>query len=345
MRKYFIYELKKSAFIIACLSVIAIVIYLSPLLTVLDATLFRNNYTYLAFPSFIGGVLAVCVPVWAFHYKMKKRSVDMFYSLPLSHTKVLAVKYLIGLLAVLLPYTISYWLGAFVVMGRAASTTLMISFYPAYYPAHYFATIIPIFFLYAISSFFYTRANSLLDGVLFIIFWICLAALIAFVMYQIVDIQKIPISPYYYFPFAPLDYITTYFSEKIIIPKYYSSYYNSRAYNNMAVGFSLTTILAIASSVGIFLTERRAKAEDSEQISNSWFGYRVMIPLYTVCMMAWMDISSTDSLIFYAMIVAGSFLITALYKRSMKIGKIQAIVYFSAIVVGIFLSFLFWNIL
>lgn len=350
MKKYFLYELKKSAFVIACLTVIALVIYLAPLAATRETDLFKYaNSSYLAIPSSIGGVLAACVPMWMFHYKMKKRSVDMFFSLPLSHTGVLTVKFLLGMIAIFLPYTVSYWMGAFLVMGRAASSTLRFEIYPLYYLAQYFASLLPIGFLYVISSFVFTRANTFLDGVMFVIFWAFIAGLIAEAIYMSVQrLQPIGsakiIYPYYYFPFAPLDFITSYFQEKIIIPAEYSVLSQSPLFSdteklvNCVAGFTLTTLLAIGAAIGLFLGEKRVKAENAEQISESPFGYKSMIPLYTVCLMAWMDMSTDGSIIFYVIIAVSSFLMTALYKRSVKIGKIQAVVYLCSLALGALLS-------
>ncbi len=342
MRKYFVYELKKSAFIIACLAVIAIVIYLAPLIICDKKDLFEYRSAYLAIVSSIGGVLAVFVPVWVYHYKMKKRSVDMFFSLSLSHTKVLAVKFLLGLVAVFLPYTLSYWLGAFVVMGRATIAPYIgFIFQPVYYLALYGASIIPILLLYVISSFVYTRANSMLDGILFIVFWMFAAALIAQALYQpIWNVTKVSICSEYFFPFKPLDFVTAYFQRKIIISAIPSIYTYDFTY--LAVSFTLTTLLGVGSTIGLFVGERRVKAENTEQVSNSWFGYRVMIPLYTVCLMTFVDSNYTEVIILYVLVAAGSFMLTALYKRTMKIGKIQTIVYFASLALGLLLSYLCW---
>lgn len=340
MKKYFVYELKKSLFTIGLLTLVAIVVYL---VTIVNQSVSHVSAsgTCLWAISLFGGILAALVPLWVFNYKMKRRSVDLYFSLPLSHARLLAVKFLIGLIAVFAPYTVAYWVGALFAMVRFPEML-----YPVYYLPQYFASLLPVYFIYAISSFAFTRANTRLDGFFFIAAWMFAVTLVVVILNtltckvyydQSLVIQQY-LYPAYYLPFAPLDFVTTHFQQHL------AQYLNVHVYNysaaeiaNIVVGFTLTTLMAAGATAGLLLAERRVKAEAAGQISNSWFGYRVMIPLYTVLLLGYTRSIGLFATIFYVLLALLSFAMTALYKRTLKIGWKQAIVYAIPLIVGVLL--------
>lgn len=373
MKKYLVYELKKNLFTIGCLTLVATVLYVLPLIISrsIDQGAF---YTLVWIISTIGGVMAGVVPVWIFSYKMKKRSVDLYFSLPLSHTKILLTKFLIGLIAVFVPYTVAYWLGAFTVMGKFAELQAVgyipqhfamlqaVEYLPPYpqtfqavwYIPQYFASLIPIYIIYSISAFVFTRANRIIDGIIFIVFWTFAVGLVMAVLCRLTDEWKSILDPdgyghrlwhweyidsKYYFPFAPLDYITAHFE------KHLSGYMNIHAIPmetiplaNMITGDIVLSLMSAGATTGLFLMERRVKAENVGQISESPFGYKVMIPLFTVCLIAVTDIRDFYSQLLFVIIAIGSFLLTVAYRRTAKIGKRQAIIYAASLAGGILLS-------
>ncbi len=343
MKKYFLYELRKNAFLIGCLTLFASLVYCAAVLT--SGNLLRGaSETYVWIISSIGGTFATIAPIWFFGYKMKRRSVDLYFSLPISRLKILSVKFLIGLIVVFVPYSAAYWLGAFSAMARAFDEMNAV-----YYIPQYFASLLPIYFIYAISSFVFTRANTVADGVVFIFFWAFAAGLAANVLAQLTAVTEITgydiyygtplhrttyyIEASHYFPFAPLDYATGHFEQHI------ANYLNIHATRieatelaNVIAGFSVTSLSATGATAGLFLNEKRAKAENAGQISESYFGYRTMIPLYTVCLSA-----VCFSPVLLALIIACAFFLTVAYKRTFRIGIKQTVVFSVSAAAGIIL--------
>ena len=341
MKKYFIYELKKSSFTIACLSVIITLLYLVILLSTEAGRLGINAYTtYLAVPAYSGAVLAFAVPFRQLDYKMKKRSADLFFSLPLSHSKIIAVKFLTGLIIVFAPYTLSYWLGAFAMMIK---TSLPVN--AVFYIPHFFITLLPLYIVYAVSSFAFTRAGKASDGVLFSAFWMIAPMLAVAVLGSLIkgkpytDIEGVPylydayFHPEYYSVFSPLSYFTSLFAELISADGYFMDT-SSITIANMIVGFALTALMGAGASAGLFIAEKNARFENIEQISDSLFGYKTALPYLTVCLTALCHFA-----FFLAVFVAvGAFLLTAVYRRTLKIGNKQAIIYAASLTAGIILA-------
>jgi len=351
MKKYFVYELKKTFPILCTLTIILTALYLSQVM--LTSSLYFKAYN-LSYISSIGSTLAVLVPAIVFRYKMKKRSIDLYYALPISHTKIIVVKFLIGLILVYVPFTVAYWIGAASVASNWYQEMATI-----YYIPHYFSTIIPIYLIYAISSFAYTRANRAADGIGFVILWMFAVALVMAVLSRMTSVHTLVdiapdgypaeirttviyfINPYYYLPFAPLDCATSFFQSKLLMSDYTGYLIDTDAAGiaNMAVGFTITTLMGIGSTVGLIMLEKKAKAENAQQISESWFGGKVLIPLYTVCLISFSSLMSFFAPFYIVTIVTMMFAIYASYRRTIKIGIKGAIVFGSALLLGAILAF------
>lgn len=336
MKKYFLYELKKSAFPIGGITIILTLLYLAPLLA-FDIFVNGRSGTGLKLweISALGGFWAAILPLWLFGYKMKKRSLDLFYALPLGHGKILSVKFLVGLVALFIPYTVAYWLGAFVVIAKVSLNISAI-----YYLPHFFASLLPIYAIYSLATFAFTRANRWIDGVFFVLFWaFVLSTAIAFLSFIFSRLPTKLFEPYYYLPFAPLDYVTTLF-QRLIIGNTASDGLTAVQLGNMIAGFTLTALMASGATAFTLLNEKKAKAENAEQISDSPFGYKVMIPLYTVYLIAVTINLLLDILLLFILVLLGAYMLTALYRRTMKIGWIQAAILAGSVIAGAILSLL-----
>lgn len=332
-KKYFVYELKKALFAIGSIALIMTAITVTRIIT--DYYVFGYRIeSGVDVSSFMGGLLAAVVPVWMFSYKMKKRSVDLFYSLPLKRSKILGVKYLLGLIALYAPYTTAFWLGALAAAIKYPSYV----FDGVYYIPTYFAALPALFCIFSLSSFVFTRAERVIDGVVFIVFW-------AFALFAVMSVlQKIfgyAIAADMYMPTAPLNAVANYFIMRIEIPGMYVRE-SIETTVNRAVGFSITGLIAIAASIFLFLTEKRSRAENIGGVSASPFGYKVMIPLLTVCTIAYLDIVDDIYEVLLVVIAASAaFMLSALYMHTFKIGKVQAIVLGGSVALGILLAVVF----
>ena len=341
MRKYFFYELKKNLFLLLGLTLSLLLLYFIVLITGVDST--YGVSAMLAITSGVSGAIAILVPILQFSYKMKKRSVDLYYSLPITHTKILIVKFLTGLLIIFIPYTICYFFGAAVITIKNIE-----NIYAGYFFPHFFSTVIPLCFMYAISAFAFTRANNTLDGIIFIVMYAFAAVMVFLAIDRLTDYSSgsylksvIILKPYYIW--SPLNDATEYFQDLIggTSPKdYYDDYANCEFGTlNEILGYTIFSLMGIGSAVGTILFERKAKAENCQQVSQSIFGYKVLIPLYTVCALT-LSVVASDGIVYVLLAaeILASFFMTVLYKRSLKIDKFTLIVLAASIVLGIFLG-------
>ena len=119
-------------------------------------------------------VLCTVTPVMQFSYRMKKRSVDLWYSLPVSRTRLAAVKTVGGLVLTLVPYTVGFWLTVIVVAARGAHFA-----YEWYLPL-YFLSLVFGAGLFGVNAFLFTRGNTIGDGIVFLVLWGALLPMFVF---------------------------------------------------------------------------------------------------------------------------------------------------------------------
>lgn len=339
MKKYFVYELKKSLFVMCVLTVIATAVYVISVITqATDMLDFGYRRLNLAAIVVMGGVMSVIAPIWKLSYLMKKRSVDLYYSMPLSHVRILAVKLLVGLVVLFASFTVAYWIGSFTAMGALSKIELLknINFIPLY-----FSLLIPMSVIYALTAFVFTRANRLIDGIMFVFMTVMALGVVGNVVAVFIIMNGSMHDFYYvyYFhslnftPFGALDIIATYFSGNMF--KNVSKTVEVTAID--WVGLSLVAVLGVAACIGLFVAESRAKAENCEQISESFFGYKVMIPLYAFCCAL---LTARISYVLTALIAAAAYAVSVLYKRTPKIGWKFALIVGVALLAGAGLIFL-----
>ncbi len=355
MKKYFLYYLKKCILPFIILTVFAIIVYVVPI-EVHNYSGWNNPETLPeGYPDYLANrvnlfyaeflveavLMAVITPVYVFNYKMNKRSADMFYSLPLSRTKIFAVHFLTGLLGIYAAATVAYWLGFAAIAARVRRLRLI------YYLYAYLALPVPIFTCYSIAAFLYTRANTVADGVVGV-----LGGFLAGIalMYAIDDISSV-FSFFYSFnlisftPFgimqalAPL-FEAAYLKNGIALWSFAGGVYPGPALNNILIlsGGILYTLLAAAATAYMFLTEKNCRAENCEQITESLFCYKTYIPFYLIIICA---IATIDSAAFVCITVLAAVVATIAWRRTFKIGVKYAVLLCVYIAVALILACVF----
>lgn len=341
-KKYFVYELKSNLAPFLVMVALGICSYIIPLLT----ERYRWGYTpetYLEYCSAAFGIMCAVLPIWLFRYKMNKRSVNLYYAQPITRTDLLGIKFAVGAILILAAYTLVYWAGFLVALIKIHRFI-----YPIFYLWQYLSSLIPLFTLYALSSFIFTRANSILDGILFIIFATFSVYLVLYVINLFLPRSSVIIVdssykyerkysylvPYYFFPFHSLDTTTAYFMDKIL--KKGTTFLSFDRADKVAssvnsiVSMSFWTLAGIAATIGLFKTEKTSKAENCMQVSDSVFGYKTALPIFCLAGCTLVE----DSIIYFFLILLAAYLLSAVYKKSFKIGWRQVIVIVVSAVIG-----------
>ena len=291
-------------------------------------------------------VLCTVTPVMQFSYRMKKRSVDLWYSLPLSRTRLAAVKTVGGLVLTLVPYTVGFWLTVIVVAARGAHFAF------EWYPALYFLSVVFGAGLFGVNAFLFTRGNTIGDGIVFLVLWGALLPMFVFltqagfyayntdVYLRDPSFEDIAVS---LFTYSPIAVGTDVFD--ILIRNNVMQTGEVLAHGEkvmLAVALPVGAVESVAAYVALFLRAERDRAENVGQISSSPMGYKVLIPVYGALMGAMGRLMYVDGvfvLLLLALTLIGELVLYFAYRRSFRLKRADIISVAVSLVIAVALFF------
>ncbi len=328
MKKYFWYELKKNFWLFVLLTVAMALPYCISMATVNRYTVNTETGNVSIWDPGLNGLyigmvlLVIAAVVRCFSFKMDRRSVDCFFALPIKRWKQYLVRTLLGLCLVAVPLTIAYWLGFLVLALRPNNPYDLVWFVPAYFAMLYFGILLFGFF-----SFVYTRANTIGDGLVYILAYILVFYIISSSLYYL--------SVY---DWRVEDYMDIFGGSRFLEALVWRIRRSDKAWDiTLPFGIAIfPTALGVLGYILQFALLPKDKAENAGQISESWFGYKTLIPVYVVF--------STGSFVigFNAVwtVVVGLLACGGAigYKRRVRFGWKYAIVILCALVISIFVA-------
>ncbi len=300
----------------------------------------------LTYPVVILIILSIVVPAWMFGFMKKKRNLDCLYSLPITKRGIGVVQYLLGIIAVFVPFVSSY---AVIIIDNI-SYGLFGNIAHEYLVAHFIVCLIAGFVIYSLSCFAFERANSVIDGIIMIGVYLVVLYFIAFSVGSIINKTS-------YFIFRAE------FDETIkngIIPStrpesFYLRVFEERGIPFVAFGELLDTlktdaewayssyttnfletpsnifwlvlwcVIGLLSAFGVIYGFDKKKAESAEEISNSIFSYKLLIPFTFILSNINYAIFRGDTTACISMTVACIVAYT-IYRRGVKYKKSDYIV-------------------
>lgn len=306
----------------------------------IDVT-YVNYNTYLGLQIFVLCVCAYILPVLQFSLFKKRKNLDCAYALPISRRAMGLVHYFTGLIILVVPFTCSYLLN-FLLMLR----------YPEgfYYPpliGFYFLSLLMGTIMYTFFTFLFNQANSTGDGIWFIVLW-------SFLFFAV--LTALDVVYFEWFEFGKLDF---YYNESFLyssdlgvsfaflgeIQLEYAGVIEKSQYSSLTAlwtdpvfikWFVLWIVVGIGSALGFVFTFGKRRAEKTQEVSESWFGFKLLIPLYAIAAM----ISSGDLFVLVVLIVA--FVGYIIYRKGFHLKKWDWIILGLLIPVGILSMFLYW---
>ena len=344
MIKMLAYDLKKNLRPLTILSFISMAFFIIIFITS-DLFFVDNQGQKIPNISLIGIhngvfiVLSIIMPFFVLKFKMKKVTIEQMYALPIKREKLYLEKYLFGLIAIFIPYTLAM-LGAHIVaLCHPYCHEIFPNFY--YVIPSYFSIAILLFICYTISCFFYTRCNTALDGILISIGSALFMSFLSFgVMLGNISSEYIgPIveflASYNFFNLA--NFVGVTFNN--LITNTNLSYIT----NNSTLFINLSIYLAGAclALYGYLRLNRLDKAEEATGLSQSIFAYKLWIPLYAAAA-ALLIPTNLFFIPFLVVMVICIYIGILIYLRSVKrLGKIYIIAY-GAFILGLLIK-LFLN--
>jgi len=240
--------------------------------------------SFIGMPTAIIVIHAMLAPVLSFQSFKKRRNLDFFWAMPISRRTLFFVHYILGLVFVLIPYTASYLVN-FLLSLRYVKHLSPLPYLPYFFIALFLGILI-----YTVFTFSFNEANSVGDGIMFMHLHSLAPFMLLGAIMTVFDIKiEYVLGGIIYNPIAE---IATVFSCMIEGKESYYSDYNFISFAVALIFWASVGALALIYMLKRFGTRRTERAEE---ISDSFFGYRVMIPLYAMAGMIifgdfWFDV-------------------------------------------------------
>lgn len=323
MKKVFIFEIKKL--------LVPLAIYIG-IMAILGCTimLVSFNLSWESFSTLFGWFmvfLMLGLIFMVFSYNKKRISADMTYSLPVTKRELFIGKYLASLV-VLIVMAFLYMVICLIIIGLANMNglfeysikeqdlaTQIVNFILGCFIQ--IAVTIPFFNFILL---FYYKANTVLDGIIFIVIGMGLVFLVSQVIIKLSDSNGLA--------FSLMMYLDG--------PKYFLKvpYYNNSQSDLSTTLFILHAISGYLISIYLIWYSKKDCSIRTQSICNGIFGYRVFLPLIAGLIPILIVISNglnSFAPIWYILIAVGLFIGYCFYHRSVKFNKESYIVFASTL--------------
>lgn len=281
----------------------------------------RRSDLCLWVPSAILGVLAVVLPLLRLSAFKSRRNIDTLYSFPLSRRKMVAVQLGMGIGEMFCAFTLSYLYFIFLYKLKAGA------FHLFWLLPNYFVALVGGLILYFFVAFFFWQGNTVADGIVFAIGFAGAPALFVLDL-SILFNSSLMSEAVWYLPFWHLNNTTGLFYYKAMqdspeVMEVMGEQLSNNAYfwelDSLANKFYMYIVwffVACILAAMLFYFAGRSKAEKAGDISDSFLGYRTLVPFYGYSIL----LNSTErawefSPIIYLLMIVGYIL----YRRGFKL--------------------------
>lgn len=281
----------------------------------------RRSDLCLWVPSAILGVLAAVLPLLRLSAFKSRRNIDTLYSFPLSRRKMVAVQLGMGIGEMFCAFTLAYLYFIFLYKLKAGA------FHLFWLLPNYFVALVGGLILYFFVAFFFWQGNTVADGIVFAIGFAGAPALFVLDL-SILFNSRLMSEAVWYLPFWHLNNTTGLFYYKAMqdspeVMEVMGEQLSNNAYfwelDSLANKFYMYIVwffVACILAAMLFYFAGRSKAEKAGDISDSFLGYRTLVPFYGYSIL----LNSTErawefSPIIYLLMIVGYIL----YRRGFKL--------------------------
>ncbi len=331
--RYLTYRIKNSAIRTILFSLISMAIVFYGVWKENKSPQDRDN-SGIVMLAVVMGIFATLIPILETACFKNRRNLDTLYCLPLKRIKLALAHYLSGFIQVFIIYS-SCFFTTYIYLSILE--TQKHSYNLGWMLLYYFVSIVFGLVLYSIFIFLLSEANTVLDGVIISFLWVFAAALIMAVAYDYFSdlnginlIQRGDFISSWGIIYAPINNITNIFIDLIEE----LSYTASRDYHTFIRYYVAWVFVGIAAAVGYFYNIVRKGAENAEEITDSWFGYKVLIPIYGFSFIK----MNGDIDILTIIIIASMIIGYMVYRKSFKLKIWDYITVAACIFVWLFLG-------
>ena len=250
---------------------------------------------------------------------MNKRNSDTVMSFPISKWGVTLAHYLVAIVTTVSSMLVSFTVAYSRIIVKALNNG--INDYPIFNGIIVFLiAVLYAVIIVTIVSFIFNCANSLLDGIVFVGAWTISPYVIDFAYRSAVVLgtgfPKLPINLLDLILINTISGINKGFDQHIVgSPKGIEKLFENISQIQILVILTGVSVLAF---IGLFLVSKRKKVEAIGDVSDSWLGYKVLVPLYGVCI-ALIGMVKADEILSVPIVIGGMFSGYCLYRKGVRL--------------------------
>ncbi len=266
------------------------------------------------------GAFATVIPILETVVFRERKNLDVFYSFPMERKVLALAHYLSGWIQVVLLHTAT--LGMVWIVWSAAST---VSIPFRYVVGYYLLSVLAATVVYSVVIFLFGQGNTVWDGLVFAGLWTVVLALAvqgARMALETVWHHRLSYDAAgrlfdWGFAYSPL-FIACEHIEVLLGKSGYVTIAGTEFWSfwENYVGMAFWISAGIGAAVGYFVTFSKKAAHRVGEISDSWFGYRILIPMLGYSLLLWFG---SASMLLSVMLLALMLLGYCAYRRSFRL--------------------------
>jgi len=262
--------------------------------------------------GWISGICATVIPILELYGFKNRRNMDTLLFFPVSRTKMAFAHWLNGFIHIIAVSAICFIITALALLRYS-------NIYPVWAMIPYFALLmLASVAIYSLFSFLYTQANTDADGTVFILSYTVIGMILLVCVNSFWDISK-KIEVEWFSPYSAIAYVVDAY-DKFITPEIYYiqgslNYHLNLNWSNVeTILLTSWSLIGAASLLGYLFSFAKQKPQKIGDISDSVFGYKVLIPL-TCLSVIFSGFNEIISLIALIAMVVGY----VIYRRGFKL--------------------------
>ena len=277
------------------------------------------------------GIICTIIPMLENMGFKNRRNLDTLYFFPISRNKMAAAHFLAGLIQATFVYTVTFAVASIYLEANTDFFNLI------YLLPYYFFSLLLGFVIYAFFSFIFIQANTVADGVVMSVLWIFVLWVLMYALYALTKPIYMQEGDYLNYElsrwiasatewgivYAPINNLTVIYQSLIEVNQLsWNEFRYAEIYLSQFYFFIVWGVIGIACAIGYFITFAKRGAQKAGEISDSYFGYRLLIPIYGYSLIYMIGSIEIVTVLVFMMMIIGYII----YRRSFKIKRNDIIV-------------------
>ena len=305
--RYLAYRLKHSALKTVLFALVSLLITQTAVVEQISYSDLEFRSAGLSAQATVLFILCMLIPMLELAPFKNRRNLDTLYFFPIKRSGMALATYISGFVQVVAVYSVTFFTAWIYLALKTDYFALQ------YMLPYYLLSLLVGLGTYSFFTFIFCQANTVVDGVLFCLVWfemiyLVMATFLNFNIFNEIPSRLEAVIQEWGLAYSPINNLTVIFQDLIEINQNvsYSDYYSyADYYRQLWYFFVIWGAVGIASACGYFVTFAKRGAEKTGEISNSWFGYKTIIPICGYCLMLLMGEITVLTFALIALMVVG----------------------------------------